>query len=158
MDENYLHMRLCKNIVMFNTDYSVTLNSNDFSCGCIYITRVMPIKIGWKVSPFIIRGFSLWHAILYRLVSGHPFLLTADFKRWEYFMKCDGMLDVHTLYATHGWKGRSSKSLKDSLPSLPDGLQLIQVPPCFCISYIIRTDAVPYHIQTVQETLDNAHA
>jgi hypothetical protein len=42
---------------------------------------------------------------------------------------CDTVLALRVLYIVYGWKSRSLRSLKDSLPPLPDLLQLVQVPP-----------------------------
>lgn len=55
------------------------------------------------------------------------FLLTAVSERWKYSMEYDGMLVVHIVHVIYGWKSRSLKSLKESLPSVLDGLQLIRV-------------------------------
>jgi hypothetical protein len=55
------------------------------------------------------------------------FLLTAGSERWKYSMECDGMLVVHIVHVMHGWKSRSLKLLKESLPSVLDGSYLVQV-------------------------------
>jgi hypothetical protein len=55
------------------------------------------------------------------------FLLTADSERWKHIMEHNGKLAVHILYIMYQWKSRSSEQLKDSLPSLPDVLQHVQI-------------------------------
>jgi hypothetical protein len=47
----------------------------------------------------------------------------------------------------YGWKSRSSKSLKESLPSVPYVLQLVQVPPMllYTVHHITRTAVVSSH-------------
>lgn len=55
------------------------------------------------------------------------FLFTADSERLKYSMDYDGMLVVHIVHVIYGWKSRSLKSLKESLPSVLDGLQLVHV-------------------------------
>lgn len=52
-----------------------------------------------------------------------------DSERWEHFMKVYEMLTTRILYVMCGLKGKSSKSLKDSLPSVREAVQLAQVPP-----------------------------
>jgi hypothetical protein len=40
-----------------------------------------------------------------------------------------GMLSMCVMYVMYGWKSRSSELLKNSRPSVPDVLQLVEVPP-----------------------------
>jgi hypothetical protein len=44
-------------------------------------------------------------------------------------MEWDGMLAIHILYVMYELKSRSSRSLKDNLPSVPEVLQPEQVLP-----------------------------
>jgi hypothetical protein len=89
------------------------------------------------------------------------FLLIANTESWNvYSMECDGMLAVHTVQVMYGWKRRSLKSLKDSLPSVLDGLQLVQVSIMLpytihyknssCIPTTLRRRKGLYHIMHLQ--------
>jgi hypothetical protein len=71
-----------------------------------------------------------------------PSVSNDNSKKQENFTGCNGMLSVHILYVIQVWKRRSLRSLKDSLPSVSDNLQLGQVPPFFCTPYITRTAVV----------------
>jgi hypothetical protein len=53
------------------------------------------------------------------------FLLAFDYERKEILVECFEYLNLHTVFA----ESRSSKTWKDSIPSLLDFLHLVQVPP-----------------------------
>jgi hypothetical protein len=85
-----------------------------------------------------------------RQISVLHFLLSADSEGREHFRECDGMLAIEVLYAMYGWKSRSSKSLKDSLPSVPARAGTAHAS---VHSTLQDQQLYPYRIQSVQESV-----